>query len=68
VGGNGSDSLRDVPLLSPETLIGFGEEIRAKGGTLAILTAELSDRNGYGRVIRDGQGRVVEVVGTEGCQ
>jgi len=26
-----------------------------KGGSLAILTAELSDPHGYGRVIRDGQ-------------
>jgi len=51
----------DVPLLSRETLTALVKKSR-KGGKLALLTAELSDPHGYGRVIRDGQDRVVGVV------
>jgi bifunctional UDP-N-acetylglucosamine pyrophosphorylase/glucosamine-1-phosphate N-acetyltransferase len=51
----------DVPLLSRETLTALLKQSRS-GGRLAILTAELSDPHGYGRVIRDGQGRIAGVV------
>jgi len=51
----------DVPLLSHETLTALVKKSR-KGGSLALLTAELFEPHGYGRVIRDGQGRVVGVV------
>ncbi|HJX54307.1 MAG TPA: bifunctional UDP-N-acetylglucosamine diphosphorylase/glucosamine-1-phosphate N-acetyltransferase GlmU, partial [Polyangia bacterium] len=51
----------DVPLLSRETLTALVKKSRS-GGTLAILTAVLADPHGYGRVIRDGRGRVVGVV------
>jgi bifunctional UDP-N-acetylglucosamine pyrophosphorylase/glucosamine-1-phosphate N-acetyltransferase len=51
----------DVPLLSRETLTALVKKSR-KGGVLALLTAELADPHGYGRVIRDGKGCVVGVV------
>jgi len=51
----------DVPLLSRETLTALVKKSR-KGGKLAVLTAELADPHGYGRVIRDGQDHVVGVV------
>jgi bifunctional UDP-N-acetylglucosamine pyrophosphorylase / glucosamine-1-phosphate N-acetyltransferase len=51
----------DVPLLSRETLTALVKKSR-KGGVLAILTAELADPHGYGRVIRDGRDHVVGVV------
>ncbi len=51
----------DVPLLSRETLTALVKRSR-KAGTLAILTAELADPHGYGRVMRDNRGCVAGVV------
>ncbi len=51
----------DVPLLSRETLTALVKRSR-KAGTLAILTAELADPHGYGRVMRDSRGCVAGVV------
>ena len=51
----------DVPLLSRESLTALVKKSRS-GGRLAILTAELADPYGYGRVIRDNRGHVVGVV------
>jgi bifunctional UDP-N-acetylglucosamine pyrophosphorylase/glucosamine-1-phosphate N-acetyltransferase len=50
----------DTPLLDHATLAGLvaaGEDASA-----AMLTAELTDPHGYGRVLRDGQGRVERIV------
>jgi bifunctional UDP-N-acetylglucosamine pyrophosphorylase/glucosamine-1-phosphate N-acetyltransferase len=51
----------DVPLLGRETVTALVKKSR-RGGTLAILTAELADPQGYGRVIRDRRGRITGVV------
>jgi len=59
--GTVSHSLRRRAPVEPRDRDCLGEEI-AQRGQPAILTAELSDPHGYGRVIRDGQGRVVAVV------
>ena len=48
----------DVPLLRPATLA----ELIATHAELAVLAAELSDPTGYGRVLRDGLGRVRAIV------
>jgi len=50
----------DVPLTRLETLRALVEA--ARGGALAVLTARLPDPSGYGRIVRDGQGRVVRIV------
>lgn len=50
----------DVPLIQAETL-GRLVEIAA-AGKLAVLTAELDNPQGYGRMLRDGQGRLVGIV------
>jgi len=50
----------DVPLIRAETLRGLVAQ--AGPGTLALLSARLPDPAGYGRVIRDGGGRVARVV------
>ena len=50
----------DVPLMRAETLGGL--VARAGPATLALLSARLADPAGYGRVIRDGAGRVVRIV------
>lgn len=50
----------DVPLTRPESLrplIGA-----AAAGELALMTVELADASGYGRIVRDAQGRVTRIV------
>ncbi len=49
----------DVPLVSVVTL---RKLIKAAGKGLAIATSDLSDPTGYGRVVRDAQGRVQRIV------
>ena len=48
----------DVPLLRAETLV----ELVRTHAELAVLAAELDNPTGYGRVLRDGLGRVREIV------
>ncbi len=50
----------DVPLIQPETLQPLVDA--ARQGQLALLTVELADPAGYGRIIRDDQGRVQRIV------
>jgi bifunctional UDP-N-acetylglucosamine pyrophosphorylase/glucosamine-1-phosphate N-acetyltransferase len=50
----------DVPLIRPQTL---QELLKAAGsGSLALLTAELEQPAGYGRIIRDQAGQVARIV------
>lgn len=49
----------DVPLVSADTL---RKLVKASGKGLAIATSDLSDPAGYGRVVRDAQGRVQRIV------
>jgi bifunctional UDP-N-acetylglucosamine pyrophosphorylase/glucosamine-1-phosphate N-acetyltransferase len=50
----------DVPLIQPETLQPLVAE--ARQGRLALLTVELADPSGYGRIVRDERGRVRRIV------
>ncbi len=50
----------DVPLTQVETLQRL--IAHANGRTLALLTVNLADPTGYGRIVRDGQGRVSKIV------
>jgi bifunctional UDP-N-acetylglucosamine pyrophosphorylase/glucosamine-1-phosphate N-acetyltransferase len=50
----------DVPLIQPETLQPLVDA--AQQGQLALLTVELADPAGYGRIVRDDQGRVQRIV------
>ena len=52
--------LGDVPLLSRETIAAMQEE--ASGQDLVLLTVELPDPTGYGRIVRDEFGRVTAIV------
>jgi bifunctional UDP-N-acetylglucosamine pyrophosphorylase/glucosamine-1-phosphate N-acetyltransferase len=47
----------DVPLTRPDTL----RRLLAHEGVLALLTTELDDPTGYGRIVRDGGGNVVRI-------
>jgi bifunctional UDP-N-acetylglucosamine pyrophosphorylase/glucosamine-1-phosphate N-acetyltransferase len=49
----------DVPLIKAATLKRL---VHAAQDTLAILTVELSDPSGYGRIVRDPAGRVTRIV------
>jgi len=49
----------DVPLIQCETLQRL---LRAAQGALAILTVELDDASGYGRIVRNEAGQVVRIV------
>ena len=50
----------DVPLITPETL---DRLVKASdGGRLALLTVELPDPSGYGRIVRDAAAHVQRIV------
>ncbi len=51
----------DVPLLTRETLAALVKKARAKG-SLVMLTSEVANPHGYGRVVRDQRGHIVRVV------
>jgi bifunctional UDP-N-acetylglucosamine pyrophosphorylase / glucosamine-1-phosphate N-acetyltransferase len=52
----------DVPLLTPETLRELVAAHEAAGAAVTVLTAEVADPTGYGRVLRDAAGDVVGIV------
>ncbi|HBT47449.1 MAG TPA: bifunctional UDP-N-acetylglucosamine diphosphorylase/glucosamine-1-phosphate N-acetyltransferase GlmU [Peptococcaceae bacterium] len=52
----------DTPLLRGETLARLVAEHRERGAAATLLTAAVEDPTGYGRVIRDGEGRVLRIV------
>lgn len=51
----------DTPLLRAETLRTLVDGAAGGEGPLAMLTAELEDPSGYGRILRDSTGRVIGV-------
>lgn len=48
----------DVPLMRAQTL----SALLNNGPRLAVLVAELDDPNGYGRIVRDAEGKVAAIV------
>ncbi|MFD0740110.1 bifunctional UDP-N-acetylglucosamine diphosphorylase/glucosamine-1-phosphate N-acetyltransferase GlmU [Lysobacter koreensis] len=48
----------DVPLIAAETL----QRLLDAPGRLAVLVADLADPTGYGRIVRDAEGRVGRIV------
>jgi len=52
----------DTPLIRPETLAALVLEHRLSGAACTLLTARLADPTGYGRVVRDKDGRVRRIV------
>jgi bifunctional UDP-N-acetylglucosamine pyrophosphorylase/glucosamine-1-phosphate N-acetyltransferase len=52
----------DCPLLQPSTLLRLVETHRASGAAAIVLTTQLPDPSGYGRILRDSQGRIAAIV------
>src|SRR3954447_19879800 len=52
----------DVPLLRAETLARLATEHRQADAAGSLLTARVADPTGYGRIVRDDQGRVDHIV------
>jgi bifunctional UDP-N-acetylglucosamine pyrophosphorylase / glucosamine-1-phosphate N-acetyltransferase len=52
----------DTPLLRPETVANLVREHRLAGAACTILSAQLADPTGYGRVVRHKDGTVARVV------
>ena len=52
----------DVPLLQTATLSRLAEHHQASHAAATVLTAELADPYGYGRIVRDAEGKVARIV------
>lgn len=55
----------DVPLVSADAVASLAAAHLASGAAATLLTTELDDPSGYGRVVRDDRGHVVKVVETK---
>jgi bifunctional UDP-N-acetylglucosamine pyrophosphorylase / glucosamine-1-phosphate N-acetyltransferase len=52
----------DVPMLATETLAALLEEHRRRQAAATVLTAEVPDPAGYGRILRDADGAVQAII------
>lgn len=52
----------DTPLVTAETLAALVKEHKETGAAATVLTASFEDPTGYGRIIRDAEGRVIRIV------
>lgn len=52
----------DVPLLTPETLTALVAEHQNSQNAVTVLSANVPDATGYGRIVRDDSGLVTQIV------
>lgn len=52
----------DVPALGKDALRSLARRHRRSGAALTVLSAELPDPSGYGRIVRDAKGRIEAIV------
>ncbi|HLL63401.1 MAG TPA: bifunctional UDP-N-acetylglucosamine diphosphorylase/glucosamine-1-phosphate N-acetyltransferase GlmU [Propionibacteriaceae bacterium] len=52
----------DVPMLTTETLAALRDEHRRQRAAVTVLTAEVPDPTGYGRILRDADGAVRAII------
>ncbi len=57
----------DGPCLTADTLKGLIKLHRKRKADMSLLTVELADPSGYGRILRDGSGRVQGIVEHKDC-
>jgi bifunctional UDP-N-acetylglucosamine pyrophosphorylase / glucosamine-1-phosphate N-acetyltransferase len=63
--GSGGDVLvlnGDVPALTPETVLALVDEHRRAGAAATVLSFVPADARAYGRIVRDGDGRLARIV------
>ena len=52
----------DVPALTPDTVLALVDEHRRAGAAATVLSFEPADARAYGRIVRDGDGRLAGIV------
>ncbi len=52
----------DMPLLRPETLRQLRDQHAASGAALTMMTVVRDDPQGFGRIVRDAEGRITAIV------
>jgi bifunctional UDP-N-acetylglucosamine pyrophosphorylase/glucosamine-1-phosphate N-acetyltransferase len=52
----------DVPLLKKTTLDSLLSRHRREGASMTVLTARMEEPRGYGRILRDQEGRILRIV------
>lgn len=57
----------DTPLITPVTIAGLIALRESSGAAMTLLTAHMPDPSGYGRVIRDRDGKVARIVEEKDC-
>ncbi|MBB2913352.1 bifunctional UDP-N-acetylglucosamine pyrophosphorylase/glucosamine-1-phosphate N-acetyltransferase [Streptosporangium becharense] len=62
IGGTVLVTYGDTPLLRTETLAGLLRRHDDDGNAVTVLTAEVPDPYGYGRIVRDDTGAVLKIV------
>jgi bifunctional UDP-N-acetylglucosamine pyrophosphorylase/glucosamine-1-phosphate N-acetyltransferase len=55
----------DVPLITPEVIVELGEAHEASGAAATLVSIELDDPSGYGRIVRGPDGGVEHVAETK---
>lgn len=59
--------LGDSPLIRPETITALVEAQQASQAAVVVLSMEMEDPSGYGRIVRDAQGGVCAIVEHKDC-
>ncbi len=62
LGGRMVVTVGDCPLIRPETLQALAGQHRKSEAAAVVLTADVADSTGYGRIIRDRSGAVAAIV------
>ena len=57
----------DTPLVRPQTIAALAEEREKLNAACVVLTMEVDDPQGYGRIVRDEQGNVIAIVEQKDC-
>ncbi|NLY75738.1 MAG: bifunctional UDP-N-acetylglucosamine diphosphorylase/glucosamine-1-phosphate N-acetyltransferase GlmU [Firmicutes bacterium] len=52
----------DTPLLEPDTIKALVAAKRSRGAVAAVLTTEVEDPSGYGRIVRDSRGNIAAII------
>ena len=57
----------DTPLMTAETIAGLVAMRESSGSAVTVLTTHLADPHGYGRIVRDRDGEVEQIVEEKDC-